>query len=101
MSRGEPRTELVACLRQCKSSRRPSLGGGDRRGQIPNMARLSQRPCKADDRLTPGHCEGDLIKDAGNKSAVGTLVERSFRLVMLAKVTEAVQALRLKGLAMP
>ena len=37
----------------------------------------------------PGHCEGDLIKGAGNKSAVGVLVERSSRLVMLARMPDA------------
>ena len=91
------RTELVACLRQGKSPRRPRSGGVDRRGQIPNMARLSERPCEADDRLTPGHWEGDLIKGAGNKSAVGTLVERSSRLVMLAKVTDGSASAALEG----
>ena len=97
MPRGELRTELIACLRQGKSSRRPRSGGVDRRGQIPNMARLSERPCEVDDRLTPGHWEGDLIKGAGNKSAVGTLVERSSRLVMLAKVTDGSASAALEG----
>jgi IS30 family transposase len=61
------------------------------------MARLSERPSEADDRLTPGHWEGDLIKGAGNKSVVGTLVERSSRLVMLDKVTDGSASATLEG----
>jgi IS30 family transposase len=44
MPRGELRTELIASPRQGKNSRRPRSGGVDRRGHIPNMARLSERP---------------------------------------------------------
>ena len=73
MPRGELRTALIACLRQSKSSRRERSGSVDRRGQIPTMARLSERPSEADDRLTPAHWEGDLIKGAGNKFAVWVL----------------------------
>ncbi|HNG02300.1 MAG TPA: IS30 family transposase [Nitrospira sp.] len=86
MPRGELRTELIACLRQGRGGRRPRARGEDRRGQIPDMARLQARPDEVDDRLVPGHWEGDLIKGAANRSAVGTLVERSSRLVMLARM---------------
>jgi IS30 family transposase len=97
MPRGELRAELIACLRQGKSGRRPRSSVTDRRGQIPDMARLCERPTEANDRLTPGHWEGDLITGAGNKSAVGTLVERSSRLVMLAKVTDGSASAALEG----
>lgn len=97
MPRGELRAELIACLRQGKSGRRPRSSGADRRGQIPDMARLCERPTEANDRLTPGHWEGDLMKGAGNKSAVGTLVERSSRLVMLARVTDGSASAALEG----
>ena len=74
MPRGELRTELIACLRQARKSRRPRARGADRRGSIPNMASIHMRPPKIEDRVMPGHWEGDLIKGARNASAVGTLV---------------------------
>lgn len=87
--RGELRSQLIACLRQARSTRRPRSGGQDRRGQIPEMVSIHVRPPEVDDRLMPGHWEGDLIKGAGNASAVGVLVERSSRMVMLCRMPDA------------
>lgn len=87
--KGELRKELIACLRQGKSTRRPRSGGADRRGQIPEMVSIHVRPPEVSDRLMPGHWEGDLIKGAGNKSSVAVLVERTTRLVLLAKMPDA------------
>jgi len=87
--KGELRKELIACLRQGKSTRRPRSAGEDRRGQIPEMVSIHVRPPEVNDRLMPGHGEGDLIKGAGNKSSVGVLVERSTRLVLLARMPDA------------
>ena len=80
---------MIALLRQGKSSRRPRSAGQDRRGQIPEMVSIHVRPPEVNDRVMPGHWEGDLIKGAGNKSAVGVLVERSTRLVLLCKMPDA------------
>ena len=87
--RGELRRQLISLLRQGKSTRRPRSAGSDRRGQIPDMVSIHVRPPEVNDRLMPGHWEGDLIKGAGNKSAVGVLVERSTRLVLLCKMPDA------------
>lgn len=67
----------MICLRQSKTTRRPRSGGGDRRGQIPEMVSIHVCPPEIEDRLMPGYWEGDLIKNKANASAVGTLVERS------------------------
>ncbi|MBM4073955.1 MAG: IS30 family transposase [Planctomycetes bacterium] len=89
MPRGELRSELVACLRQSRKSRRPRARGTDRRGIIPNMTSIHDRPVEVEERLVPGHWEGDLIKGARNASAIGTLVERTTLFVTLAKMENA------------
>lgn len=53
------------------------------------MVSIHVRPPEVNDRVMPGHWEGDLIKGAGNKSAVGVLVERSTHLVLLCKMPDA------------
>src|SRR5215210_1249248 len=80
--RGELRRELARCLRSGRTSRK-KRGAPDGRGRIPGMVMVSERPADADDRAVPGHWEGDLILGENGRSAVGTLVERSTRLVLL------------------
>jgi len=84
--RGELRKELIACLRFTRAKRWPRSRGVDRRGEIADLLSIHVRPPEIEDRQFPGHWEGDLIKGLGNASAVGTLVERSTRLVMLVKL---------------
>ena len=84
--RGELRRELIACLRLARTKRWPRSRGEDRRGQMAALLSIHVRPPEVEDRQFPGHWEGDLIKGAGNLSAVGTLVERSTRLLMLVKL---------------
>jgi IS30 family transposase len=81
--RGALRRELACCLRTGRAVRRPRRREGERRGKIPGMVMISERPAEADDRAVPGHWEGDLIVGRDGKSAIGTLVERSTRYVLL------------------
>lgn len=85
---GELKRELIACLRHARNKRVPRSKGQDRRGQIPDMVSIHVRPPEIEDRLFPGHWEADLIKGAANASAVGTLVERTSRLLILVKLPE-------------
>ena len=95
--RGELRRQLIACVRQGRGTRMPRSRGTDRRGQIPDMVSIHVRPPEVDDRVMPGHWEGDFIKGAGNQSSVGVLVERTSRLVLLAKMKNATAAAALEG----
>lgn len=86
LPRGALRSELVAAWRQARKARRPRARGADRRGHIPNMTSIAERPAEVTTRTVPGHWEGDLLKGARNGSAIGTLVERTTRLVLLARM---------------
>ena len=86
LPRGTLRSALLAALRQARKARRPRARGTDRRGHILNMTSMAERPAEVATRTVPGHWEGDLIKGARNGSAVGTLVERTTRLVILARM---------------
>ena len=80
--RGGLRRELTRCLRSGRAERKPRADR-PKRGTLPDMVSIVQRPPEVADRAVPGHWEGDLIMGKENRSAVGTLVERSTRFVML------------------
>jgi IS30 family transposase len=85
--RGALRHELHLCLRSGRAMRRSkkwvkSCHGA---GKIKNMVMISERPAEIDDRAVPGHWEGDLIFGKG-LSAVGTLVERQTRYLILLRL---------------
>ncbi len=82
--RGALRRELTVCLRTGRAVRKPRRSADTRRKrQIPAELMLSERPADITDRAVPGHWEGDLILGTANKSAIGTLVERTTRFVLL------------------
>lgn len=83
LPRGELRRELLSFLRQAKPMRGRRPKGSERRGKLVGMTNIRERPEEVGGRLVPGHWEGDLILGAGGASAVGTLVERTTRLVVL------------------
>jgi transposase, IS30 family len=86
--RGGLKRELTKHLRTGRSVRHPQAQSHERRTRqhaspIKDMVNISERPAEAEDRAVPGHWEGDLIAGAINKSAIGTLVERTTGFVIL------------------
>lgn len=87
-TKGELKKELISYLRQRKPRRQSRKTEVEKRGIIPDMISIHQRPEEVADRSIPGHWEGDLIIGKDHKSAIGTLVERSTRYVLIVPLKE-------------
>lgn len=82
-SRGALKRELVSHLRTGRALRTPRARAQAKAwAHVSEEVMISCRPAEAEDRAIPGHWEGDLIIGL-NRSAIGTLVERSSRFTML------------------
>jgi IS30 family transposase len=83
LPRGTLKKELMSHLRRERKERQRRGTVHKMRRMIPDMVSITERPKEAEGRTIPGHWEGDLIVGKGHKSAIGTLVERTTRTVIL------------------
>lgn len=89
LPRGELKRELLACLRRKHKRRyrrsfKAKLAESPRK--IEDMLSIEERPKEVADRTIPGHWEGDLLIGKNRQSALGTLVERTTRAVILVRL---------------
>jgi transposase, IS30 family len=86
MPRGQLRASVLNLLRRRHKARRPARGKTKPSRFIPELSLIDHRPIEANERLVPGHWEGDLIIGKRNLSQVGVLVERKSLFVALVKL---------------
>jgi transposase, IS30 family len=83
LPRGTLKKELLSCLRQNRKHRHRQRRGVKAGRSLEDMLSIEERPKEVSDRIIPGHWEGDLIVGKNNRSALGTLVERTTRTTIL------------------
>ena len=83
LPRGTLKKELLACLRQNRKHRHKQRRGAVVKRDLEDMLSIEERPKEVEARIIPGHWEGDLIVGKSNRSALGTLVERTTRTTIL------------------
>ena len=86
LTRGALKKELLACLRQNRKHRHKQRRDALSKRPLEDMLSIEERPKEVEDRTIPGHWEGDLIIGKNNRSALGTLVERTTRTTILVPV---------------
>jgi transposase, IS30 family len=99
--RGHLRADLHTQLRTGRAIRRPRGSGKAAKANLTDVIPISERPAEADDRAVPGHWEGDLILGTNCRSAIGTLVERSTRFVILVPLPNGHTALEVRDALIP
>jgi IS30 family transposase len=89
LPRGSLKTTFIQALRQARAYRRKRTRGHyeETRGKITEMLSIEERPDAVADRTMPGHWEGDLILGKHQRTALGTLVERTTRYTLLVPLT--------------
>jgi len=88
LPKGALKKELLSCLRQNRKHRRKQRRGVEAKRNLEDMLSIEERPKEVESRTIPGHWEGDLIVGKNNRSALGTLVERTTRTVILVPVKD-------------
>jgi IS30 family transposase len=88
LPKGELRKELIGYPRQKKKLRKSRKISRDKRGAITDMISIHERPKEVEDRINPGHWEGDLLIRKDHKSALGSIVERTTRTLILVPLKE-------------
>lgn len=83
LPRGELKKELLACLRQNRKQRHRQSRLVQNERKIVDMLSIEERPKEVEDRIIPGHWESDLVIGKSNRSALGTIVERTTRTTIL------------------
>ena len=86
LPKGTLKKELLSCLRQNRKHRHKQRRGVEAKRKLEDMLSIEERPPEVADRIIPGHWEGDLIVGKNNRSALGTLVERTTRTTILIPV---------------
>lgn len=88
LPRGSLKKELLKCLRQERKYRHNRKAIHAKRSTITDFLSISERPEEVKDRIIPGHWEGDLIMGSKrSNTAMGTLVERTTRYLLLVPLT--------------
>lgn len=86
LPRGQLKRELALCLRRRHKNRRRNKIDRRSNGPIQGYFSIEERPTEVADRTIPGHWEGDLLVGGAQKTAIGTLVERTTRMTFLVKL---------------
>lgn len=86
LPKGSLKKELLKCLRHPRKRRhyrRDTSIKPEIERKLADMISIEERPKEVEDRTVPGHWEGDLIIGKNRQSALGTLVERTTRTLLL------------------